>query len=97
MEFKIIISPRAQFEIETITDYYSEISRNVLIHFNERLTETYNYLKINPYFEKRYKNFRAVPIKKFPYLLFFTIDEDKKIIKILSCFHTSTSPKKYPK
>ena len=97
MVFKIIISPRAQLEIEEITDYYFEISHNVLLKFYEMLEGTYEYLKINPYFKKRYENLRAIPIFKFPYLLFYTIDQDTKTIKILSCFHTSRSTKKYPK
>ena len=97
MEFKIIISPRAQLEIEVITDYYFEISPNVLLKFHEMLEGTYECLKINPFFKKRYKNFRAIPIFKFPYLLFYTIDEDTRTIKIISCFHTSRSTKKYPK
>ncbi len=97
MEFKIIISPRAQLEIEVITDYYFEVSPNVIPKFYEMLEQTYGFLKINPFFVERYKKFRAVPIFKFPYLLFYAIDENNKTIKILSCFHTSRSNKNYPK
>lgn len=96
MDFKILVSPRAQIEIEDITDFYFDASINVLIQFEERLKESYSNLIINPYFQKRYKDFHGIPLKQFPFILLYKIDEDKRIIKILSCFHTSRDSKKYP-
>ncbi len=96
MAFKILVSPRAQIEIEDITDFYFDVSITVLIQFEERLKESYSNLIINPYFQKRYKDFHGIPIKQFPFILLYQIDEDKRIIKILSCFHTSRDSKKYP-
>lgn len=97
MDYKIIVSPRAQFEIEGIAEYYSEISLSVLNKFYSELENAYQLLKLNPQFQTRYKNFKAIPIRKFPFLLFYTIDEKTKIIKVLSCFNTARSTKKYPK
>lgn len=97
MDYKIIVSPKAQIEIEDISEYYSQINFTVLTKFYSELENAYKYLETIPHFQTRYKNYRAIPIKKFPYLLFFVIDETTKTIKILSCFNTSKSPKKYPK
>lgn len=97
MDYKIIVSPKAQIEIEDILDYYFHISFTVSTKFYTELENAYKYLETNPHFQTRYKNYRAVPIKKFPYLLFFIIEEKTKTIKILSCFNTSRSPQKYPK
>lgn len=96
MEFKIIVSPSAQFEIEEIADFYFNINLNVLIQFNERLKEAYNSLSINPYYQKRYKDFHGIPLKQFPFMVFYKIEKDNRIVKIISCFHTSKNPKKYP-
>lgn len=96
MEFKIIVSPSAQFEIEEIADFYFNININVLIQFNERLKEAYNSLSINPYYQKRYKDFHGIPLKQFPFMVFYKIEKDNRIVKIISCFHTSKNPKKYP-
>lgn len=96
MDYKIIVSPRAQIEIEDIADYYAQISFSVLNKFYAELENAYSFLKISPYFQTRYKSFKAVPIRKFPYLIFFTIDEKAKIVKVLSCFNTSRSTTKYP-
>ena len=65
--------------------------------FIAEIEEIYRTLSRNPYFRIYYKNFRAVVIKGFPYILFYVITEDKQNITIYSCFHTSKSPRKYPK
>ena len=97
MDYKIIISKRAQLEILDITDYYYQhVNNEVVYKFYFKLEEAYNYLRMYPYFQKRYKEFRIINIKKFPFILVFEIDEENKNIYILSCFHTSQNPQKYP-
>lgn len=97
MDFDLIVSKRAQFEIENAIDYYAEISINLASKFYIQLDFAYQNISANPYYQKRYKNFRAITITSFPFILFFIIEEEKQQIKILSCFHTSRNPKKYPK
>lgn len=48
------------------------------------------------YFQFYFLDFRAVPMKKFPFLVFYTLNEDKKLVIIKAVFHTSQSPDKYP-
>lgn len=97
MVFNIIVSKRAQSEIENAIEYYTEINTHLATKFFASLIDSYSKLELNPYFEKRYKNYRAIKLYKFPFLLFYIIEEDKKQIKVLSCFHTARSSKKYPK
>ena len=97
MDFKIIVSKKAQKEIENALDYYSEINLTLSKRFYLALEETYSKIYTNPYYQIRYNNYRAIKINKFPFLLFFTIEETTNSIKILSCFHTSKSTRKYPK
>ncbi|MDI1317300.1 type II toxin-antitoxin system RelE/ParE family toxin [Flavobacterium sp.] len=97
MGFNIIVSKKAQNEIENATEYYAEINLNLALRFYNELTETYKRLELNPIYQIRHKNYRAIPLKIFPFLLFYVCDEKKKIIKVLSCFHTSKNSKKFPK
>lgn len=97
MAFNIFVSKKAQDEIENVMEYYAEININLAFRFYSELTETYNRLELNPNYQIRYKNYRAIPLKVFPFLLFYVFDEKGKTIKILSCFHTSKNSKKYPK
>ncbi|WP_354359720.1 type II toxin-antitoxin system RelE/ParE family toxin [Pedobacter sp. UYP30] len=44
-----------------------------------------------------FENFRGLPMKKFPYIIFYTISEEQKTIIIKAVFHTSQDTEKYPK
>ena len=94
MIYKIIVSPRAQKEIENAIDYYAMYSVDAPINFLAVLKETYTTLEKTPFYRVRYKNVRALKIKRFPHSLYFIIDEDNNTVKILSCFHNKRNPNK---
>jgi len=96
MAYKIKILDRAQEEINDAYLYYSKFSFSALKHFNDELDEVYSRLEQNPKFQIRYKNLRALPFKSLPFLVFFSIDEAEKIVKIYSILNTYQNPKKYP-
>lgn len=75
MEFKVIYSPRAKIEIFESLTYYFEKSLTVGINFNNELRYLDNALAINPFYEVKYKNVRAIPFNTFPFSLFFTVNE----------------------
>lgn len=97
MGYEVIVSSKAEKEIEEVIDYYFEFSNKVPLAFIEKLEEAYAILSVNPYFRIRKNKLRAIPIKDFPFLLFFAINEENKTVRILACFHTAKNPKKYPK
>ncbi len=96
MAFKIIVSPNAQLEIEAAIDYYSGFSKNAPINFIKIILKTYKTLEIGPYFRIRYKRIRSIKLYRFPYSLYFEIDEKEKVVAILSCFHNKRNPNKLP-
>jgi toxin ParE1/3/4 len=97
MDYKIIVSPRAQKEVENAIDFYIPNSEDTPNNFIIQLLKGYAILKINPFFRIRYKNVRSLKLKKFPYSLYFVTNENKKTVKVLSCFHNKRSPKKRPR
>ena len=80
MDFKVIVSKKAQYEIENASDYYAEININLAFKFFSELKETYDKLKLNPNYQIKHKNYRAIPLKIFPFLLFYIVDEDNKTV-----------------
>lgn len=96
MGYKLVILPRAQQELIDAFDYYNKISVTVLKAFNSDLEDVYQSLEKNPFYQLKYKNLRGVPFKKFPFLMFFSIEEIEKIVYIYSVFHTSQNPETYP-
>ena len=97
MDYKVHVLLSAEVEISEIILYYSEINEMLPTRFLENLESTYEYLRHNPYFQKRYYDLRGIPVTNFPFILFFVVEEDRKIVKIFSCFHTSKDPKRIPK
>ena len=97
MAYKIIVSPRAQKEIENAIDYYALYSSNAPKKFISLLQDTYNTLTTNPFFNIQYKNIRILKIHKFPYSIYFTVNEKQSIVRILACFHNKRNPNKRPK
>jgi plasmid stabilization system protein ParE len=97
MAYKILISPRAQNEIENAIDYYALYSTDAPLNFIAVLNEAYTTLETNPFFRVRYKNIRSLKINKFPYSLYFIINDDNNTVRVLSCFHNKRNPNKSPK
>lgn len=96
MNFNLVISPNAQREIDDAFEYYAKFSKSAVINFDQQLEEVYQNLEINPFFQIRYKNLRAVPFKSLPFVLLFTIDEQSKTVYIYSVFNTYQDTSKYP-
>ncbi|HBG41937.1 MAG TPA: type II toxin-antitoxin system RelE/ParE family toxin [Porphyromonadaceae bacterium] len=97
MAYRIIISPRAQKEIENAIDYYALYSTDAPEVFITLLKETYTTLQSNPFFKVCYKDVRSLKIKRFPYSLYFIINENKHTVRVLSCFHNKRNPHKRPR
>jgi plasmid stabilization system protein ParE len=96
MAYEVLVSPRAQYEIELAIDYYAQYSALVPNRFIKQLNNAYLLLKNNPFLVVRYKNIRSINLRKFPFTLFFVIDEKAFLVRILSCFHNRRSPIKRP-
>jgi toxin ParE1/3/4 len=97
MAYSITISPRAQKEIENAIDYYALYSSDAPLNFVTQLIVSYESLALNPFYEVRYKNIRSFKLSKFPYSLYFIVDEKQNIVKIISGFHNSLNPHKRPR
>jgi toxin ParE1/3/4 len=97
MAYKIIISPRTQKEVENAIDYYSALSDDAPLNFVQSIKDTFDSLSINPFFRIRYKNVRALKIDRFPYSIYFVINKNEQIVRVLSCFHNKLNPNKRPR
>lgn len=96
MAFDIFHYPEANEDILEAVHYYKAISPSVASNFRKQLSKAYENLEKNPFFQIRYDDVRMLPIKKFPYIILFHIDEIKKIVYIISVFCTHQNPEKYP-
>jgi plasmid stabilization system protein ParE len=92
--FKIKIEQDALVDIQEITDWYNLQSKGLGVRFQKQVKTQINSLKSNPHiFAIRYQNIQCLLIKKFPFLVHYSIDEKNDIINIYAVFHTSRNPK----
>ena len=96
MAYKIIVSPRAQKEIENAIDFYTLYSVNAPRNFVTSLSDAYKTLESSPLFKVRYKNLRSLKLSRFPYSLFFAVNDVQRTVRILACFHNKRNPNKRP-
>lgn len=68
----------------------------VVSEFYAELQDYYKNLELNPFNQIRIKSYRATPLNKFPYLVFYELDENELYVRILAVFNTHQDPKKWP-
>jgi plasmid stabilization system protein ParE len=96
MAFEIKLRKEALTEIELALDYYLQISPRIAFDFDEELDECFHILSKAPFFEEKISYYRVFPLPKFPYIVIYCIIEEMNLIDIVSVFHTSQDPDKYP-
>lgn len=96
MAYKIVLSPKAEIEIDDAIQYYNQFSKSAAKSFKKQLSNSYKKIRVNPFFEKKYNNIRFLPFSKYPYIVLFRIDEVAKKAFVLSVFCTHQNPGKYP-
>ncbi len=91
--YKISIEQDALQDIQHATDWYNERVKGLGARFQKQVIAQINSLKINPLvYSRRYAEVHCMLIKKFPFFVHFTIDENVKQIEIFAIFHTSRNP-----
>lgn len=80
--FEIIILLRADLEVDEIAEYYESLSNGLGAKFFNEYQDYVETLKTFPFFEEKYNVVRTLPLKKFPYTIHFTVDENKKIVSV---------------
>lgn len=96
MKYKILFSLRAEKEFNEAHEYYIDSSFQAGENFSRRFIEAINKLDTNPYQRLRYKEVRSIKLEKYPFTLFYKFNEEKGLIKILSCFHDKRNPTNRP-
>ena len=97
MKFKIKIEPEAYDDIQDAIDWYNKKQPGLGSKFHAEVKGYINKLKINPFFQVRYDDVRCLPLKIFPFMIHFTIDEAEYIVIIKAVFATKDNPKKWTK
>lgn len=91
MDYNLIIKPKAEEDIGETMEWYKEQNENLPEKFLIKIDESLEKIGSNPeHYQKRYGEIRIVFIKKFPYGIYYTAEENT--IYIHAVLHTKQNP-----
>ena len=97
MAYKVVIEPRALLDAKQAINYYDEQLIGLGDKFNEALDKHISAIQKNPFYQIHYKDYRVLPLKKYPYSIVFYLDEQIKTAYVIAIFNTHQNPVKLPK
>jgi len=91
--YKISINQNALADIEEISEWYNGQKENLGIAFKKQLISQIDELIHFPKSASiRYKNVRCLVIKKFPFMVHYTVNDTSKLVEVYAVLHTSRNP-----
>lgn len=95
MDFKLKVLPRATLEIEEAIAWYASKNPELRNGLLKEIHIVLGYLVFDPYlFKKTKRDYRQVPLKRFPYIIIYRVSGDEILIQ--SVFNTHQNPNKKP-
>ncbi|AGC75387.1 ParE-like toxin of type II ParDE toxin-antitoxin system [Nonlabens dokdonensis] len=85
--------PEVKLDLQKVRDWYTAINVELLSNFREDLNLQLEYLIQNPeYFQRRYRNLRIINLKKFPYIIYYMVNEIDSQIVLFGILHNKRHP-----
>ena len=92
MKYSIFLDKRAIEDIQNAIDFYEEASQGLSHKFELYLNKYISSLVKNPFFQIRYDHVHCLPLKKYPFMIHYTINQNQ--IYIHAVIHTKLNPSK---
>jgi plasmid stabilization system protein ParE len=98
MQYELILLEDASREIEEAIVWYESQKQGLSTPLMAVLRKTMNLLGTNPtIFAKVYEEVRRVLLSKFPYTLYYIIDEETQTVVVFAFLHQSRNPDNWKK
>lgn len=93
MPYTVLITPTATDDISAAIEYYNALAVDLGYRFAGLVADYFNQISHLPTASPiRFKNVRGKAVKRFPYLITYTIDEATQSVHILRIFNTYQEP-----
>ena len=92
MKFTFDILPRVEEDIQEAFSYYEDIAEELADDILLAVSESFDWVEESPlHYQTIYKNVRKCNIRRFPYAVYFTLQE--KQISVIGVLHLKRNPK----
>lgn len=92
MKYKVVIQPEVFDDIQEGIDWYNSRQNGLGKRFFSAVQQEFKTLRINPGFQVRYDEVKCLPVKKFPYMVHYYVNEQSKIVVIMGVINTNLNP-----
>jgi len=93
MRFSVRIDPDAFEDIQEGITYYNQQRSGLGVKFHKMIMSHFKTLESNPYFKVRYDKVHCIPVKKYPYMIHYTLEKANRLIIIHGVINTNRDPK----
>jgi plasmid stabilization system protein ParE len=91
MNYRLIIRPEAEFDLEDAFTWYESQEPGLGSEFVRAIDACISTVGRNPLtYRLIYQEARRVLVRRFPYFLFYIVEEDT--IFVIGCFHNKRNP-----
>jgi hypothetical protein len=91
-KFTVLFQNEALVQLQKSIDYYNNQKIGLGKRFGTAVYKASKNLENNPFYQVRYDNIRCLLVKKFPFMIHFSIDETLYYVHIYAVLHTSLNP-----
>jgi plasmid stabilization system protein ParE len=98
LKFKLVFLEEAQADVRDASKWYEDQSPGLGKQFIKAIRAALKSIGTTPFgFSSRSSEFRAIPLKKFPYLLYYLLDETNGLLVVFAVLHTHRNPSLFEK
>ena len=95
MGYSTVIDPKAIQDVQDAIEFYDEKEPGLGKEFENHLNESLKLLEKNPFFQIRYDNVHCLPLKRFPFMIHYTVQEKQQIVTVRAVLNTFRSPRNW--
>ena len=98
MEYKLKLLPVAYQDLRKAKNWYLGINPKLGEDFKLKINETLEYIQQSPnHYQKKHNNLRLAIVTRFPYTVYYLIEENLKMIVVFGILSQKQNPDKINK
>jgi len=93
MSYDIKLLPIVHKDLRKAKKWYYDKNQELANEFKTEVDKEIEYIgKFPEHYQRKYKEFRQSLVTRFPYTIFYLVEEEQKRIVIFGVLHTSRNP-----
>lgn len=93
MAYKIRLLPEVRQDLQVAKKWYNGQKPDLGEEFKSEVNKEIDHIGEFPeHYQRKYKDLRQSLVNRFPYAIFYLIEEEKKLVVIFGVLHTSRDP-----